>query len=76
MDFLKTIISRLLAAPLAAATGWLVGVGIIPPEAAQEWSAAIVGAIVLAAYGLIHKLLDNVMNPNDGTVSGPDISGP
>lgn len=65
MSFLKGIIGRVIAGPIAAAAGWVVGVAGLPVEAAAEATTAVVGAVTLVVYGVGHKLLDGILSGDD-----------
>lgn len=60
-QILRTALSRVLAAPIAAFVGWAG----LSQSAASDLKTALVTALTLAAYGLTHKALDSKLNPLD-----------
>lgn len=54
LDVLRRSLSRVLAAPLAAATAFLS----VPEGMAAEFQTAVVTAATVALYGLFHRLLE------------------
>jgi hypothetical protein len=65
----RTIISRLIAGPIAALVTWLVGLGLdLDPAFADHLTEAttiLLMAVALTVYGLVHKLVDRKANPDD-----------
>lgn len=66
---MRTIISRILAGPIAAFVAWLVGMGLelgADFETVLTETAVLFGiAVVTALYGAVHKLFDRRFNPAD-----------
>jgi hypothetical protein len=77
MDALRPFIARLLAAGLASFFAWLAGKwGITVDEQTREATVvAIQGFVMLALYGVLHKVFNIKLNPLDAaraTVSKPE----
>ena len=68
MALLRRVLGRVLAAPLAALVGW-IGPEYLP-VAPGEFREALTGALVLVVYGIVHKLIDAKVNPQDDASPG------
>jgi hypothetical protein len=72
MNFLRPFISRVIAPFIAAIIGFLASKGLDLGEDATErlteFSTWLVFALLLAANGVIHRLIDKKVNKGDAAV--------
>jgi uncharacterized membrane protein len=73
LDNLRPFVSRLVGAAIGALAGMLstkVGIRVDPTT-----QASITTAIVVGAYGLVHKILDKKVNPADSASTKLVVAG-
>jgi len=64
--FLRPILARLIAAWVAALSGWLsatVGIDLAPDEQVAVINAGL--GLALTVYALVHRAIDARINPRD-----------
>lgn len=66
---MRALISRIVAGPIAALVAWLVGMGLELgagfETALTETVTLFLVAVLTVLYGVVHKLIDKVVNPGD-----------
>lgn len=77
MDSLRPVIGRLVAALMGALFGWLAHRFelTVDPQTQEATSLAVQGFVMLAVYGIVHKTLNQKLNPMDTasvTLSRPE----
>jgi len=73
LDSLRPFVSRVLGAVVGALAGMLstkVGIQVDPST-----QASITTAVVVGAYGVVHKVLDKRLNPADSAANGLVVKG-
>jgi len=73
LDSLRPFVSRVLGAVVGALAGMLstkVGIQVDPST-----QASITTAVVVGAYGVVHKVLDKRLNPADSASAKLAIEG-
>lgn len=75
---MRTLVSRIIAGPIAALVMWLIGMGIEVgtgfETALNEAATLLVIAVGGSLYGVAHKLLDKRINPLDAAKSPENLA--